>query len=69
MRIFAQASRYFFPADQAPFRLVLFGPVLGGLMVVFLPLIGLVMLFGFTGAKLVAMCRKALGAFAAESRA
>ena len=39
-----------------------------GLMVAFLPLIGFVMLFGFTGAKL-AMCRKALGALAAETRA
>lgn len=41
--------------------LMIAGPFLGGLLVIFLPLIGFVMLFGFAGLKLVIMCRRALG--------
>ena len=49
--------------------LLLAGPMLGALMVVFLPLLGFVMLFGFTGAKLIALARKAITAEPAEERA
>ena len=49
--------------------LMIAGPVLGGLLVVFLPLIGFVMLFGFAGAKLLAICRAAFAATATETRA
>lgn len=45
------------------------GPILGALMVVFLPLIGFVMLAGFTGVKVVATCQRVLGAVAAENEA
>ena len=48
--------------------LMIAGPILGGLLVVFLPLIGFVMLFGFAGVKLVAMCRRALATVTAEER-
>jgi len=47
--------------------LMLVGPVLGGLMVVFLPLIGFVMLFGFTAVKAVHLIRHALTPLAAEA--
>lgn len=45
------------------------GPILGALMVVFLPLIGFVMLAGFSGAKVVAVCRRVLNTVAAENEA
>lgn len=38
--------------------MLVLGPIMGGLLVVFLPLIGFAMLLGFGGAKLVAMARK-----------
>lgn len=40
--------------------MLVLGPIMGGLLVVFLPLIGFAMLFGFGGAKLVAMARRSV---------
>lgn len=47
--------------------LMVAGPLLGALMVVFLPLIGFVMLFGFAGVKLVHLVRYAVAPMAAEA--
>lgn len=44
--------------------LMVVGPVLGALMVVFLPLIGFVMLFGFAGVKLMHLVRHAVAPMA-----
>lgn len=49
--------------------MMIVGPILGALMVVFLPLIGFVILFGFAGVKLAHLCRMALAPLAGETRA
>jgi hypothetical protein len=43
------------------FLVMLLGPLMGGLYVVFLPLIGFVMVFGFAGKKFFPVVRRAVG--------
>lgn len=52
---------------RVPFPLVLLlGPLMGALYVVFLPFIGFAMVFGFAGKKLLLFARKALSNLLAE---
>lgn len=46
---------------------MLLGPMVGALYVIFLPFIGFAMLFGFVGAKLISIARRALGGCFAEA--
>lgn len=48
---------------------MLLGPMVGALYVIFLPFIGFAMLFGFVGAKLLSVARRALGDGLAEAKA
>jgi len=55
---------------RVPFPLVmLLGPLMGALYVVFLPFIGFAMVFGFAGRKLFLLARKALSTLLAEPEA
>ncbi len=48
--------------------LMVMGPVLGGLYMIFLPLIGFAMLFSVAAMKVVALCREAMASLLAEER-
>ncbi len=48
---------------------MLLGPMVGALYVIFLPFIGFAMLFGFAGGKLLSVARRALGGRLTEAEA
>ncbi len=48
--------------------LMMIGPFLGGVYMVFLPFIGFAMLFGVATAKLITVCKAALATRMAETR-